>query len=274
MDARLTSTQDHHRREASRPQSPANAMTAQDSPADPVNLLFEGMEKLGPGSNEDTLQVLRMLPSRHFRLIVDGGCGAGRQTIALVKELGEPVHALDTHAPFLQELTNRAQEAGVGHLVLTRCMDMKDVPAAFHDIDLLWSEGAAYNIGFANALAIWAPAIKRGAFAVVSELSWLRARRPDRVSAYFAVAYPAMHSLGENIAVAEAAGYSLHGTHTIPPSAWQEDYYDILEPRARVLASHADPAVRSFAAETLEEIDVFKCSGNSYGYVFYVLQRT
>ena len=42
------------------------------------------------------------------------------------------------------------------------CMDMKDIPSAFQDIDLLWSEGAAYNIGFTNALSSWATAIKPG----------------------------------------------------------------------------------------------------------------
>lgn len=32
------------------------------SDANPIELLFGGMEKLGPGSNSDTLKVLDMLP--------------------------------------------------------------------------------------------------------------------------------------------------------------------------------------------------------------------
>ena len=32
--------------------------------ANPIDLLFGGMEKLGPGSNSDTLKVLDMLPQR------------------------------------------------------------------------------------------------------------------------------------------------------------------------------------------------------------------
>jgi len=36
---------------------------------------------------------------------------------------------------------------------------------------------------------------------------------------------------------------------------------------------HADPSVRAFAAETIREIEVFERSDDSYGYVFYVLQR-
>src|SRR5262245_59623553 len=121
--------------------------------SDPIGLLFGGMEKLGPGDNAHTLHALRLLPKRSFRLVVDAGCGTGRQTLALAAELGTVVHAVDSHRPFLDDLERRAGEAKFGHLVQAHCMDMKDVPHAFHDIDLLWSEGAAYNIGFANALA-------------------------------------------------------------------------------------------------------------------------
>jgi methylase of polypeptide subunit release factors len=50
---------------------------------DPVGLLFGGMEKLGPGDNAHTRHVLRLLPKRRFRVVVDAGCGTGRQTLAL-----------------------------------------------------------------------------------------------------------------------------------------------------------------------------------------------
>src|SRR5262245_17708351 len=125
------------------------------SASDPISLLFGGMEKLGPGSDADTLHVLRLLPTRQFRLVVDAGCGTGRQTLGLARELGTVIHAIDSHEPFLNDLVRRAGEANVGHLVPPHCMDMKDIPQRFREVDLLWSEGAAYNIGFARALATW-----------------------------------------------------------------------------------------------------------------------
>ena len=48
-------------------------------------------------------------------------------------------------------------------------MDMKDNPCVFQHIDLLWSEGAAYNIGFENALISWSASKNTGGFAVLSE---------------------------------------------------------------------------------------------------------
>jgi cyclopropane fatty-acyl-phospholipid synthase-like methyltransferase len=240
---------------------------------DPISLLFGGMEKLGPGSSADTLHVLRLLPKQQFRVVVDAGCGRGRQTLALAKKLGTLVHAVDCHEPFLNDLVRRGQEAQVGHLVQAHCMDMKDIPQRFPGIDLLWSEGAAYNIGFSNALATWAPALTQDGLAVISELSWLKEPAPDAVREFFRTSYPEMRSVPHNVGVAERVGYEVLTTHTLPPQAWVDGYYDVLAPRAKALLDHPDSTVRDFAAETMREIEVFECSEGSYGYVFYVLRR-
>jgi hypothetical protein len=47
----------------------------------------------------------------------------------------------------------------------------------------------------------------------------------------------------------------------------------VLEPRAKAFLDHEDATVREFARETVREVEVFRMSGDSYGYVFYVLQR-
>jgi serine/threonine-protein kinase HipA len=101
------------------------------------------MEKLGLGSDSDALKVLDMLSREDYEFIVDAGCGTGRQTLALAKRLQTPVHAVDSYEPFLASLALRAKEAGIEHLVKTHCMDMADIPGAFREIDLLWSEGAS-----------------------------------------------------------------------------------------------------------------------------------
>jgi SAM-dependent methyltransferase len=240
---------------------------------DPVGLLFGGMEKLGPGSNAHTLLVLRLLPKQEFPVVVDAGCGTGRQTLALARELGTLVHAVDSYEPFLNDLMRRARESKVERLVQAHCMDMKDIPQVFQAVDLLWSEGAAYNIGFSHALATWAAAMTPEGFAVISELSWLGRPAPDSVREFFRSGYPDMQSVQHNMAVAERAGYKVLTTYTLPREAWVDGYYDTLAPRAKALLDHPDPSVRDFAIATVREIEVFECSEDSYGYVFYVLQR-
>ena len=83
-----------------------------------------------------------------------------------------------------------------------------------------------------------------------------------------------MQSVEQNIQTAEEAGYKLFNTYTLPKETWVKDYYDILEPRAKSLVNHSDVAIRDFAVETLKEIETFKIAEDSYGYVFYVLQRS
>lgn len=242
--------------------------------SDPIELLFGGLGKLGPGSDADTLQVLRCLPQQHFDLVVDAGCGAGRQTLALAKALGVTIQAVDSHQPFLEELRRRAEDDGVGAQIQAHCMDMSDIPDVFSSIDLLWSEGAAYNIGFTNALSLWKAALRTGGFAVVSELAWISEAAPAIARDFFRTAYPDMKPTADNIKLADAIGYRVLGTHTLPPEAWIEGYYEALEPRAAALIGHKDLAVRSFAQETLKEIEIFNSAGGSYGYVFYLLQRS
>jgi len=240
----------------------------------PVDLLFADMDKLSPGDDSLSLYVLCSLPEHRFEVVVDAGCGAGRQTMVLANELGTPIQAVDSYQPFLNRLERRAQEKGVAHLVFTHCMDMKDIPGVFPNIDLLWAEGAAYNIGFANALTTWAKAIRPNGFAVISELCWLREQIPNAVAEFFRSGYPDMQSVPQNIAMAEEAGYKIFNTYTLPKDAWVKDYSDVLEPRAKSHLNHSDVAVREFAGETLKEIETFKNSEDSYGYVFYVLQRS
>lgn len=240
----------------------------------PIDLLFGDMDKLSPGDDSLSLYVLRSLPEHRFEVVVDAGCGAGRQTFVLADELKTPVHAVDSYQPFLDRLSRRAEDKGLAQLVHTHCMDMKDIPSVFPEIDLLWAEGAAYNIGFANALATWAKAIRPHGFAVVSELCWLREKVPDPVREFFRSGYPEMRSVEQNIATAEESGYELFNTYTLPNETWVKDYYDVLEPRTKSLVSHSDATVRGFAVETLKEIETFKISEDSYCYVFYVLRRS
>jgi len=237
------------------------------------DLLFADMDKLGPGDDEQTLYVLRSVPRHRFDLVVDAGCGAGRQTFVLARELEMDIYAVDSHPPFLDRLNQRAEQNGLAQLVNTRCIDMTDIPFVFPSIDLLWSEGAAYNIGFANAVTRWAEAISPGGFAVVSELCWLRNPVPESVREFFRFGYPDMKSVPENIEIAEQAGYEIFNLYTLPEKAWIGDYYEILGSRAKSLINHADVGVRDLALQTIKEIDAFRCSGGSYGYVFFVLRR-
>ena len=62
----------------------------------PVDLLFADMDKLSPSDDSLSLYVLRSLPEHRFAVVVDAGCGAGRQAFVMADELKTPIHAVDS----------------------------------------------------------------------------------------------------------------------------------------------------------------------------------
>ena len=236
---------------------------------DPFTRLYGGLPQLGPGSDADTLAVLRSLPSGKRSVVVDAGCGNGRQTLVLARELAATVDAIDLHAPFLEELRERARGAGLDSSIRTHALDMADL-SHFAPIDLLWSEGAAYSIGIQRALETWRPWLGPNGLLVISELCWLTDDPPAHTRKFFATEYPAMTTPEVILQLIEAAGFRLLSTHTLPRSAWIDGYYGPLEPRARDLRDDPDETTRTLARSTQEEIEVFRTDPGSYGYVFFV----
>src|ERR1700680_1281493 len=89
-------------------------------PKDLFRQLTEGLPRQGPGSTEATLRALRMvrdLPRRPQ--ILDVGCGPGAQTIDLARATGGRIVAVDVRSRFLEELTARAEAAGVADQITT-----------------------------------------------------------------------------------------------------------------------------------------------------------
>jgi len=235
--------------------------------------LYEGLPRQGPGSDACTREALRRLPPLPARArVLDLGCGAGRQTLVLAEVLQTKVVAVDLHQPFLDQLEAAARERGLAHLIETRRADMGalDLPEA--SVDLLWSEGAIYLLGFEDGLRLWRPWLAPGGLAAVTECSWLGETRSEEAAAFWREAYPAMGSVADNLARAERAGFEVCDWFALPPSAWWDDYYTPLLQRIQDLASDADPAQVAIIAETEREIDFYRRYHDVYGYVFYLMR--
>ncbi len=240
--------------------------------------LHRGLPRQGPGSSQSTQQALGLVPDLPLRpRIVDIGCGPGAQTLDLLDAVdGATVAAVDNSPLFLEELRQRAQEAGVSDRVSIIQGDMVDLPDAVHPAyyHLVWSEGAAYIMGFDAALRAWRHLLVPGGFIAVSELAWLGAGEdpPEPARAFFEKEYPAMRSDADNQVAFEACGYELSGSFVLPASDWWQPYYNPLLERVDAFedAMNGNEVAQAIARETRDEIDVFREFGSSYGYVFYV----
>jgi serine/threonine-protein kinase HipA len=235
--------------------------------------LYEGLPRQGPGSDACTREALRRLPPLPAQpRVLDLGCGSGRQTLVLADVLGTKVVAVDLHRPFLDQLDVAARERGLVDRVETRCADMGALELPPGSIDLLWSEGAIYLVGFEDGLRRCRPWLAPGGLAAVTECSWLGPARSEELTSFWREAYPAIGSVADNLARAGRAGFEVLGWFALPPSAWWDDYYLPLLARIRDLAPDGDPALAAVIAETEREIDLYRRYHEVYGYVFYLMR--
>ncbi len=233
--------------------------------------LHRGIGREGPGDAMCSRQILAELPTLPPKpRIVDLGCGTGAGALLLTEHFGVPVTAVDFAQPFLDEMMEKARARGLAGRIRPLACDFADLPLEPGSVDLLWSEGAAYNLTFAGALEKWRPLLAPNGVAVISEISWFTNDIPDAPRRYWQEGYPAIADETENTARAEAAGLNVLGTHRLPAQAWWDNYYNPLIERIAAI-SDPDSTMRAVIAETQTEIDLFRRYSQHYGYTFYVL---
>ena len=236
-------------------------------------LLHHDLPREGPGSDASTREALgrlRALPPEP--VVLDLGCGPGRSSLVLAQELGAKVIAIDLHPPFLDQLARAATDAGLAHLIEPRLADIGALDQPPGSVDLIWSEGSAYVLAFAQALRVWRPLLKPGGLMAVSECTWLVDDPPDEPRQFWESAYPSMGTVDENRRRAESAGFEVLGSFPLPTSDWWDEYYTPLLARASTLRPTADATLIALLDETEREADLFRRYGESYGYIFYLLR--
>ena len=235
--------------------------------------LHQGLDRLGPGDPEFSRQVLSGLPALPVApRIADFGAGSGAGTLLLAECYGVPVTAVDLSRVFLDRLESRAAQRGLAHLIQTLEADMGGLDWPAGSVDLLWSEGAAYNLTFTGALKAWRPLLAPGGLAVISELSWFSDTPPDAPRAFWAAAYPAMGTEEKNARSACETGFEVLSMQRLPAGAWWTLYYDPLQARIKEVCPAADPTMIRVIQETEAEMDLFRNYSAHYGYTFYVLR--
>jgi serine/threonine-protein kinase HipA len=238
-------------------------------------LIHSGLPREAPGSDDLTREALRRLgPLPASPRVLDLGCGPGRQTLVLARELGVPITAVDLHAPFLAHLEASAAKQGLGHLVRTRRADFGALDDAPGGYDLLWSEGAIYHLGWTEGLRRWRPLLRAGGHLAATEATWLTDAPPAEAAAFWREAYPTMGTVASNSATAREASYEVLDTFALPPSAWWDEYYRPLQGRIEALRERArqDAELAAAITETERELSLYERHGASYGYVFYLLR--
>ncbi len=235
--------------------------------------LHLGLDRQGPGDTDLARDILRQLPPLPPKpRIADLGCGTGAGALLLADHFQSSVLAVDTSSAFIEELSVRARNAGLDPLIHPIEADMAALDWPRASIDLLWSEGAVYSLGFERALRLWRPLLADDGIAVVSEMSWFIDEVPEPARTFWEAAYPTIASEDENTARAGRTGFRVLATRRLPSSAWWANYYDPLRTRIAQVDPGDDRLLQTVIQNIEAEMELFQRCGNAYGYTFYVLR--
>lgn len=239
--------------------------------------LHRHLARQGPGGDEQTRRAIRLAglkPDPHLA-IADIGCGSGSSALLLARELEARVTAIDFAPAFIDRLKSAAERDGLAERITPRMASMEQL--AFHDesLDVIWSEGAIYNIGFREGIRQWRRFLKPGGVLVVSEISWTSDQRPREIETFWQAAYPQIGTMAEKTAQLEAAGYDVTGRFLLPPECWLDNYYRPLQSGfSDFLERHAHgKAAQAVVDAMAEEILIYEQFGDAYSYGMYVARK-
>lgn len=233
-------------------------------------------KRQGPGSDEATKMALSFIPQlNEGSKILDIGCGTGGQTITLAKNTAAQITAVDMLPQFLEKLKKKANENNLIDRITAKEMLMDGLAFDEKFFDVVWSEGAIYNIGFEKGLSLWRKYLKDNGYIAVSEISWLTDTRPEEIQQYWVNAYPEIDTIENKLSVIAKCGYTSVAHFTLEDKCWIDNYYKPLMEASEAFLKKYDYAdeVKEFIEVGKSEADMYNRFKDYYSYVFYIAKK-
>ncbi len=235
-------------------------------------------QRQGPGGDRETKLAIEMtgLKNRPDLQVADIGCGTGASTLILAKELDARITAIDLFPEFLNVLNKTSGRLLGDHRIQTREASMDALPFDKESLDLIWSEGAIYNVGFKKGIQDWKHFLKPSGVLAVSEITWLTSSRPHEINNHWNKEYPEIALASEKIKLLEETGYKLLGYFPLPSSCWIENYYNPMKSRFESFTKrHLDRKYEALQIVENEkrEIELFEKYQKYLSYGFYISEK-
>ena len=244
-----------------------------------VNLIcdfFLNTNRQGPGSSEATLKALSFINNLTVQsLIADLGCGTGGQTMVLAQHTPGSITGLDFFPEFIECFNRNAEKLNLQDRVKGVVGSMDALSFEKESLDLIWSEGAIYNIGFERGLNEWRKYLKTGGYVAVSESSWFTEERPAEIHDFWMSVYAEIDTIPNKVAQIQKAGYIPVATFILPEYCWTENYFTPLV-KAREIFSRkyaGNKTVEELISFQHHEAELYRKYKEFYGYVFYIAKK-
>lgn len=238
--------------------------------------VYSALPRQGPGNREcaaSALNMCRELPQAPR--ILDLGCGVGGQTLHLAELAAGAIVAVDSHGPFIERLSETVALRGLAHRIFPVRADMERTGYPPGHFDLIWSEGALYNLGLDRALALCRDLLRPGGHLAFTDAVWRKEDVPDEVRRGFEADYPTMGRTRDVLAAIGRYGFEVLGHFTLPDAAWWEDFYTPMRARVRQLRErYAHDAQACGVLDVIHrETDLHAAHSDCYAYEFFVARR-
>lgn len=234
---------------------------------------FSAIERQGPGSPEATLKALSFIDNlTDESRIADIGCGSGGQTMVLAQHAPGQITGIDMFDDFISIFNANAHKLNLHHRVKGVVGNMEHLPFQAGELDLIWSEGAIYNIGFERGLKEWHKYLKTGGYLAVTEATWFTDTRPAEIHDFWMSEYPGINTIPICVAQLQAAGYIPVAVFNLPQSCWTDHYY---APQTAIqqpfLEKHAGNKMAQGLVDNLRhEKQLYDKYKEFYGYTFFI----
>ena len=239
--------------------------------------LHKAQKRQGPGGDAETERALglAMIDRTTTLKIADIGCGTGASTLLLARSLDARITAVDFLQDFLDVLEGRADKMGLSEMVTPLCCSMDNLPFGDEEYDVIWSEGAIYNIGFEKGVKYWNRYLKVGGILVASEITWLTSSRPSELQKYWDEEYPEIDLASSKIHILEKNGYSPIGYFVLPEHCWLGNYYRPMQNSFQdFLKRHGNSEkAREIVEAENREIELYEKYKAHYSYGVYVAKK-
>lgn len=266
----------HASGQASEPVSQPSNQTIHEFEFDLICDFFSNMERQGPGSPQVTLKALSFIDNlTHESLIADIGCGTGGQTRVLAAHAPGQITGLDLFPGFIDIFNRKAKQSGLQDRVKGIVGSMDNLPFRQEELDLVWSEGAIYNIGFERGLAEWRKYLKTGGYIAVSEISWFTDHRPAEINDFWMAAYPDIDTIPNQVAKIHKAGYLPVATFILPECCWTEHYFAPKVAAGEIFLNKyaGNKTAGEFIALQSQEEVLYRKYKEFYGYTFFIAKK-
>jgi ubiquinone/menaquinone biosynthesis C-methylase UbiE len=234
---------------------------------------FSKLERQGPGSSEVTIKALNFIDNlTNESRIADIGCGTGGQTMVLAKHAPGHITGIDLFPPFIDLFNFNAGELNLQDRIKGIVGSMDNLTFQNEELDLIWSEGAIYNIGFKRGLNEWRKFLKTGGYVAVSEASWFTEERPAEIDEFWQDAYPEIDTISNKVAQMQKTGYIPVSTFILPENCWTENFYapQVTVQEAFLKKYAGNKTAEEFIASERHEAQLYYKYKEYYGYVFYI----